>query len=294
MKDNDKIKDLFSKKLGNFEAKVNPTLWENIASQVATQSTVVTTGVSVITKIIIGVFSAAAITGLIFYSFSTTVKETQLKKEQPSTALTENTVVKKESLQYIKEAETEKEALEQPFVKEIENKERSKESNNFIEPIVESNRKESLPQLLEKDLVVKEEFIEKNNPVQQTEEFIKTVEETIPNKEKESETSNSNTQTKEVVEEDAYFVEKMPNVFSPNNDGVNDIFMINSTGLEQFSLVVMDAQNRMVYRTNNPEFKWDGIGLDGQQAPKGRYVYYITAVDKRGNPVNKYSILTIR
>ena len=69
MKGRDEIKELFSEKLGNYEAKVNPELWTNIASQIgaATATTAASTGISFLTKWIIGasIASAVAVTTII-------------------------------------------------------------------------------------------------------------------------------------------------------------------------------------------------------------------------------------
>ena len=72
MNEKDNIKDLFSKKLTNYEAKVDPQLWTNISSQIgsAVTSTAAGTGVSLLTKVIIGTVVTAAVvtTGVILFN----------------------------------------------------------------------------------------------------------------------------------------------------------------------------------------------------------------------------------
>ena len=83
MEGKDNIKELFSQKLGNYEAKVNPELWAKISSQVAAgATTTVATGLSLFTKIAIGVgVSAAAIATVVVLNAS----EASIEKETPKT-----------------------------------------------------------------------------------------------------------------------------------------------------------------------------------------------------------------
>ena len=87
----DILKDLFSEKLENYEAKVNPALWNSIASKIAVPAaTSAVVGKTVLSKIIIGssIAAAVAIGGYIFLtpSENTTppTKKTVAPKEQVS------------------------------------------------------------------------------------------------------------------------------------------------------------------------------------------------------------------
>lgn len=64
----------------------------------------------------------------------------------------------------------------------------------------------------------------------------------------------------------------IPNLFTPNGDGVNDMFVIE--GLEGYSsprLVVRDKNNRIVYQSANYRNNWDG-----GSCPEGVYSYEFT------------------
>lgn len=77
----------------------------------------------------------------------------------------------------------------------------------------------------------------------------------------------------------------MPNSFSPNGDGVNDIWTIN--GLENDPKALIAIFNRMgtkVYETNGTKAFWDGKTKNGH-APVGTY-YYVISTKNSTKPVN--------
>lgn len=64
----------------------------------------------------------------------------------------------------------------------------------------------------------------------------------------------------------------IPNLFTPNNDGVNDFFVIE--GLENYSslrLVVRDKNNKVVYHNDAYKNTWGG-----ENCPEGVYSYELT------------------
>ena len=76
-------------------------------------------------------------------------------------------------------------------------------------------------------------------------------------------------------------------------DGVNDEFKILLVDVTAFSIVILDARNKIVYKSEDPEFKWNGVGLNGEMVDAGNYIYYITAKNSLGKDVLEYSTLTI-
>ncbi len=71
----------------------------------------------------------------------------------------------------------------------------------------------------------------------------------------------------------------IPNVFSPNGDGKNDVFSIHknikSECVDDFSIVIYNRWGEKVYKSNNFEFEWTGDGL-----PYGVYFYVISLGSK--------------
>lgn len=67
----------------------------------------------------------------------------------------------------------------------------------------------------------------------------------------------------------------IPNAFTPNNDGQNDIFKIkNITNQRLIDFKVFNRWGTVVFRTTDPTAGWDGTSR-GQIQPIGVYGYVI-------------------
>lgn len=93
------------------------------------------------------------------------------------------------------------------------------------------------------------------------------------------------------IEEPKNFL--MPNTITPNNDGVNDFLKLEIEGMLDFSLVVLDAKNMVIYQTQRPDFSWGGQFENGDNVPQGKYQYYFTGRGSDGKWITKYSELYI-
>ncbi|MGN0187721.1 MAG: gliding motility-associated C-terminal domain-containing protein [Paludibacteraceae bacterium] len=85
---------------------------------------------------------------------------------------------------------------------------------------------------------------------------------------------------------------EVPNVFTPNGDGVNDEFRVAFKSLATYSCQIFNRWGRLVYKSNDPGKGWDGT-INGKPAAPGAYYYVIQAtgtdVDDDGKPV-KYKL----
>ncbi|MBC8156079.1 MAG: gliding motility-associated C-terminal domain-containing protein, partial [Bacteroidetes bacterium] len=70
----------------------------------------------------------------------------------------------------------------------------------------------------------------------------------------------------------------MPNVFTPNGDGVNDLFVPLSCPrfVESVVFVVVNRWGAEVYRTGDVGINWNGNASNGQPLPGGLYYYQAT------------------
>jgi gliding motility-associated-like protein len=69
-----------------------------------------------------------------------------------------------------------------------------------------------------------------------------------------------------------------PNVFSPNNDGINDYFIINSNGVTIYNLQIFSRTGVKVFQAEAPSIMWDGRNQSGQELLPGTYYYVIRPV----------------
>lgn len=68
---------------------------------------------------------------------------------------------------------------------------------------------------------------------------------------------------------------ELPNAFSPNNDGVNDLFrVLLQPGLELKAFRVFNRWGELVFEEKETSFGWNGMYKDVAQ-PVGVYVYYV-------------------
>lgn len=74
----------------------------------------------------------------------------------------------------------------------------------------------------------------------------------------------------------------IPNSFTPNGDGLNDVFKVESEFLdpENFQMTIYNRWGEQVFRSKNPLFGWDGNDTRGNPAQLGEYMVVIQYLDK--------------
>ena len=65
-----------------------------------------------------------------------------------------------------------------------------------------------------------------------------------------------------------------PNAFSPDGDGINDLFKISGQGMNDFQIEIFNRWGQMVYKSIDLSNGWDGT-FKGKILPTGTYVYKI-------------------
>jgi gliding motility-associated-like protein len=66
----------------------------------------------------------------------------------------------------------------------------------------------------------------------------------------------------------------IPNIFTPNDDGLNDVFHISGFSSLSFRVLIYNRWGKEVFKSDNPNFTWDGK-LNDVLLPEGVYYYLI-------------------
>lgn len=72
-----------------------------------------------------------------------------------------------------------------------------------------------------------------------------------------------------------------PNAFSPNGDGLNDIFTFESRYVIAISMKIYTRWGELVYHTTDVDRGWDGT-VNGKPASLGTYIHHTTITDDMG------------
>ena len=79
----------------------------------------------------------------------------------------------------------------------------------------------------------------------------------------------------------------LPNAFTPNGDGLNDLYRGIPVGIQQFHfLKIFNRYGELVFYSADHRRGWDGL-WKGKKQEAGVFVVIASGTDFRGNPVNK-------
>ncbi len=84
----------------------------------------------------------------------------------------------------------------------------------------------------------------------------------------------------------------IPNVFSPNNDGINESFKIRACGVYDYNISIFNRFGEEVFKSNSLNINWDGT-VSGRNANSGIYYYTIRIKDFRGEFINYTGTVTV-
>jgi gliding motility-associated-like protein len=67
------------------------------------------------------------------------------------------------------------------------------------------------------------------------------------------------------------------NAFSPNGDGVNDLFLTKNQNLTYYRLTIFNRWGNKLFETTDPQAGWNGT-YQGGEVPEGTYFYLLEAI----------------
>jgi gliding motility-associated-like protein len=79
----------------------------------------------------------------------------------------------------------------------------------------------------------------------------------------------------------------VPNAFTPNGDGHNDVLRVDALGIRDFQYFkVFNRWGQEVFTSANTGVGWNGT-IGGQLAPMGTYVWAASGLDFQGRVVQR-------
>jgi len=88
-----------------------------------------------------------------------------------------------------------------------------------------------------------------------------------------------------------YYGLTIPNAFSPNNDGINDVWNIPAlSSYADCSVQIFNRYGQLLFESKGYSKPWNGT-FKGEQLPVATYYYIITANIKSGKIAGSVNIL---
>jgi gliding motility-associated-like protein len=98
----------------------------------------------------------------------------------------------------------------------------------------------------------------------------------------------------EVIFEDCDYTLYIPNAFTPDQDGLNDVFRMQAHNLAVFEFWIFDRWGNMVFTSTDPTKVWSGDVLGGDYfAPDGVYFYRVQAETTKNHLIDRFGHITL-
>lgn len=85
----------------------------------------------------------------------------------------------------------------------------------------------------------------------------------------------------------------LPIVFSPNGDGINDVFVGSSVGTASYNLTIYNRWGEIVFESEAAKAEWTGHTFGGQECLPGTYFYTLRASGVSGEDYSRNGYLTL-
>jgi gliding motility-associated-like protein len=93
-----------------------------------------------------------------------------------------------------------------------------------------------------------------------------------------------------VIGEGTIFI---PNVFTPNSDGTNDLFLVSSHNMKEISYEIYDRWGLKIAEYSGLTGGWDGHTKNGRMAPDGTYYYILHATALNNKEVQQSGFIQL-
>ncbi len=75
----------------------------------------------------------------------------------------------------------------------------------------------------------------------------------------------------------------IPNVITPDWDGINDVWQVKASNITSYRLIIMDKTGKVIKESTDNTEGWRGIYADGRPCAPGDY-YYVLTMSMNGKP----------
>ena len=271
MTQKDNIKELFAKGLQDHHISVDHALWSSISSSIGTGSA--KAGLGILTKVLIGV-AASSIVGVAVYL---TVQTTQTEPKKINQEQKFNTPQpNKNPSRSIQTESSIKSSTTNQTIVEVN-----------IPPIDDSalENQPAQNQVVSIQDAIKQPHVLQDHLLSNSVVPVPTQKPTPAQSQSANTQPTTPTNTQNQVVNQGQQTEKpirivLPNIFTPNGDGKNETLQIDWNEFEvlDFSIVVLDTKNNVVFKNNDPNFQWNGANLGGEKLAAGYYIYFVTGL----------------
>jgi gliding motility-associated-like protein len=280
---NKHIDELLKQSFEQFQPEA-PDVWDavsnqvnqinlNGADQVAQSTQAATSGFSITAKIAVAITSVATISTIVYYVYTDT-----LTQEQPQPT--------PKPVEQVEEISINEDLLLQQNQSQSVNKNTTVATPKPIQNQTESikhTREDKLndyryqeEQTTQSNLATTTNSVnatQSNHPASVTNQNRKSYTPPIPNKDEVLSKVQADTKEQEPITE-ANTKLDIPNVFTPNYDGVNDEFVVYVPQAEWFHIRIVNRRGQTVYESNNKDQYWNGRWMQsGEDCEAGEYIY---------------------
>jgi gliding motility-associated-like protein len=84
----------------------------------------------------------------------------------------------------------------------------------------------------------------------------------------------------------------IPNAFTPNNDGKNDVWKVYGSSIRELEIKIFSQWGQVVFSSKDPQGSWDGF-YGGKPAPVGPYVYVVKVVFTDGKSLTRKGTVSL-
>lgn len=88
-------------------------------------------------------------------------------------------------------------------------------------------------------------------------------------------------------------VVELPNIITPNTDGINDFYEIRMKNIEEMTVQVMNRWGNLITEYDGLTSLWDGNNRDGTPVNEGVYFVKIIAITKFGETIMKHQFVQV-